>query len=65
MKEPGVVLKRFGSDIDVERLTGISRATLRKDRLLGRKRFPWYRVGGRILYDLEEIVMIVKAGKAS
>src|ERR1035438_9268860 len=55
------VRRRFGSEIEVESLTGISRRTLQKDRFLGRMRFPWYRSGRRILYDLDEIVSIIKA----
>jgi hypothetical protein len=55
------VRRRFGSEIEVESLTGISRRTLQKDRLLGIKRFPWYRCGRRILYDLDEVESIIKA----
>ena len=59
--EKPAVQKRFGSDVDVEILTGISRKTLRKDRQLGRQRFPWYRCGGRILYDLDEVATIIRS----
>ena len=52
--------RRFGRDIDVEALTGISHRTLRKDRLVGRIRFPWYKVGRRVLYDLEEVEAIIR-----
>jgi hypothetical protein len=52
--------KRFGSEADVENLTGFSRRTLQKDRLFGRKRFPWYKVGGKVLYDLDEIETIIR-----
>lgn len=55
------VRRRFGSEIEVESLTGISRRTLQKDRLLGHKRFPWYRSGRRILYDLDEVEAIIKS----
>ena len=55
------VKSRFGSEIDVEALTGISRRTLQTDRLLGRKRFPWYKSGRRVLYDLNEILAIIRS----
>ena len=56
------VKQRFGSEAEVERITSFSRRTLQKDRLLGRQRFPWYKVGGRVLYDLEEVEAIIRAG---
>jgi hypothetical protein len=55
--------RRFGSESDVERLSGFSRRTLQKDRLLGRRRFPYYRVGGKILYDLSEVEQIIKSSR--
>ena len=55
------VRRRFGSDLEVEALTGISRRTLQKDRLLNRDRFPWYKVGRRVLYDLDEVEAIVRS----
>jgi hypothetical protein len=57
------VTKRFGPEADVETLTGFSRRTLQKDRLFGRSRFPHYKVGGKILYDLDEVEAIVKASR--
>jgi hypothetical protein len=51
----------FGTEAAVEQLTGFSRRTLQKDRFLGRKRFPWYKVGGKILYDLAEVEAIIRA----
>jgi len=58
------VLKRreYGSEQDVEAITGRARRTLQKDRLFGRG-FPYYRVNGQILYDLAEIREIVRAGR--
>ena len=53
--------RRFGSDLEVERLTGISRSTLRTDRFFGRQRFPWYKVGRRVLYDLAEVESIIRS----
>jgi len=57
------VTRRFGSEAEVEALTGISRRTLQADRLLGRKRFPWYRSGRRVLYDLAEVEQAIRAGR--
>jgi hypothetical protein len=54
-------LPRFVSDIQVEEVSGISRRTLRHDRLLGRPRFPHYKVGGRCLYDLDEVIAIIRS----
>jgi hypothetical protein len=54
--------KEFGTEADVERITGRRRATLQKDRYLGRG-FPFYRVGRRILYDLNEVRDLVRAGR--
>lgn len=62
-KESEPVRRRFGSEGDVETLTGISRRTLQKDRLLGRDRFPWYRSGRRVLYDLNEVEETIRAGR--
>jgi len=39
-----------------------SRATLQKDRLFGGG-FPFYRVGRSILYDLDEVQALVRAGR--
>ncbi len=52
--------RRFGSESDVERITGFSRRTLQKDRLLKRYRFPWYKVGRKVPYDLEEVEAIIR-----
>jgi hypothetical protein len=51
---------RFGSEADVEKITGLSRATLQQDRIYRRKRFPWYKVGGKVLYDLDEVEAIIR-----
>jgi hypothetical protein len=62
-KTPIEILKRrFGSERDVFVITGISPRTLQKDRLLGKDRFPWYKVGGKVLYDLAEIEQKIRAG---
>jgi predicted DNA-binding transcriptional regulator AlpA len=58
------IRRRFVSDLEVEAITGISRRTLQKDRLLDRDRFPWYKVGRKVLYDLDEVEAIIRrAGK--
>lgn len=54
--------REFGSEVDIERITGRKRKTLQKDRMLGRG-FPFYRLGGQILYDLNEVRQIVRAGR--
>jgi hypothetical protein len=51
--------RRFGTEADASNLSGFSKRTLQKDRLSGRNRFPWYRVGGKVLYDLNEIEQII------
>jgi hypothetical protein len=62
-KHDKVIQKRFGSEIDVETLTGITRSTLQRDRFLGRERFPSYKVGKRILYNLAEVEAIILASR--
>lgn len=53
--------RRFRGEQVVAELTGFSVRTLQKDRLLGRQRFPWYKVGGKVLYDLDEVEAIIRA----
>lgn len=52
----------FGSEADVERISGRKRRTLQKDRRFGRG-FPFYRFHGQILYDLEEVRDLIRAGR--
>ena len=47
-------LQRYGSEADIEALTGISRRTLQKWRLFG-KGPRFYRAGSMIRYDLAEV----------
>jgi hypothetical protein len=54
--------RRYGSERDVYALTGIPPRTLQKHRLFG-KGFPWYRVGGRVMYDLAEVEACIQAGR--
>jgi hypothetical protein len=56
--------RRFGNEIDVELLTSISRRTLQKDRLFKNNRFPWYKVGRAVLYDLGEVEEIIRASRS-
>jgi len=57
-------LTEFGRDVDVERITGRRRRTLQKDRFFGRG-FPFYRLNGQVLYDLNEVREIVRAGRVN
>ena len=56
--------RRFGSERDVFALTGIPPRTLQKHRLFG-KGFAFYRLGGRVLYDLDEVEATIRAGRVS
>jgi len=56
------IRRRYGSERDVSALTGIPRRSLQKYRLFGVK-FPYYRLGGRVLYDLAEVERVIEAGK--
>jgi hypothetical protein len=55
--------RRFGSEGDVSAITGFSPRTLQKDRLLNRNRFPFYKVGAKVLYDLDEVQRIVLSNR--
>ncbi len=54
--------QRFGTESDVQTLTGIAKRTLQKHRLFG-KGFPFYRVGGRVFYDLDEVEATIRSGR--
>jgi len=54
--------RRFGSEADVEAITGINRRTLQKHRLFG-KGLPFYRLGGKVLYDLDEVDDIIRSSR--
>jgi hypothetical protein len=56
--------KEFGTESDVECITGRKRRTLQKDRCLGRG-FPFYRFNGQVLYDLAEVRQIIRGGRVS
>ncbi len=48
------IARRFGSEGDVEALTGINKRTLQKWRMFG-KGPRFYRAGGMVRYDLAEV----------
>lgn len=54
--------RRLGSEKQVSQLTGESPKTLQKKRLFG-KGYPYYKVGTRVLYDLDEVEQIILAGR--
>jgi hypothetical protein len=58
-----IVRRRYASEKMVEELTGVSARTLQSDRRLGRKRFPWYKAGRKVLYDLREIEAIIQRSR--
>jgi predicted DNA-binding transcriptional regulator AlpA len=52
--------RRFLSEIEIEQVTGISRRTWQKHRLLNRGP-RYYKIHGSIRYDLEEVLAWIKA----
>jgi hypothetical protein len=58
-ERPVEATRRFGSEDEASVFSGFSKRTLQRDRLLNRDRFPWYKVGGKILYDLAEIEVVI------
>jgi hypothetical protein len=52
---------KYGSEAEVEAITGLSRRTLQTHRLLGRG-LPFYRFGRRVLYDLNEVENFIRSG---
>ena len=54
--------REFGSEVIVEDITGRKRSTLQKDRRLKRG-FPFYKFGRQILYDLNEVRALIRAGR--
>ena len=57
------VRRRYATEKEVEEYTGISARTLQSDRRRKHERFPSYRVGRRILYDLREIETIIERSR--
>lgn len=52
--------RRYASEREVESITGLSRRTLQKNRLLG-KPPRFYKFGSRVLYDLAEVESLIRA----
>lgn len=46
---------KFVDEKKVSQLTGIALSTLRQDRF-HRRRLPFYKFGGRVLYKLDEVL---------
>ncbi len=60
--QSNTIAREFGSEADVERITGRKRRTLQKDRCLGRG-LPFYRFGRQIRYDLQEVREVIRSGR--
>ena len=58
------VQRRFVSEKVVSEVTGRSRRTLQKDRLLGTGPFPHYSMKRQIVYDLSECISIIEASRS-
>ena len=54
---------RFGSEREVSRISGYKVATLRRDRAVGRRLFPFFKIGHKVVYDLDEVERIIRAGR--
>lgn len=66
---PAQFQRRFVSELELEQVTGISRRTWQKQRLLSRGP-RYYKIHNSVRYDLEEVVawiraMAVPAGEAT
>ncbi|BDC50663.1 hypothetical protein F183_A29790 [Bryobacterales bacterium F-183] len=64
LSQPKQGAPNYGSERDVEKLTGIKVATLQKHRLF-RTGFPFYKFGGKVIYDLNEVQDIIRAGRVN
>jgi len=53
--------KRFGTEKEVEALTGIPVSTLQKYRFYKDKTFPYYKIRRRVMYDLDEVETLIRA----
>ncbi|MCC6586236.1 MAG: hypothetical protein IT168_05910 [Bryobacterales bacterium] len=54
--------QKFGTEKDVHRLTGLGLKKLRIDRMF-RRGLPYYKLGTRVLYDLDEVERLIRAGR--
>lgn len=52
--------RRFVSEVELEQVTGISRRTWQKNRLLNRGP-RYYKIHGSIRYELDEVLAWIKA----
>jgi len=56
--------RRFVSEVELEQITGISRRTWQKHRLVNRGP-SYYRIHGSIRYELEEVLAWIKTHAVS
>lgn len=54
--------RKFGTEKVVNQIFGFGLKKLRRDRMF-RQGLPFYKVGARVLYDLEEVESIVRQGR--
>jgi hypothetical protein len=57
-------VRRWASEAEIAKITGIARKTLQQHRMLGRG-FPFYRHGFRIFYDVEEVEQLIRATRSA
>ena len=55
--------RRFGSEKEAAYISVYSVRTLQWHRNKRREEFPWYRIGGKVLYDLEEVERIIRRSR--
>jgi len=53
--------RRYGSELEVSAITGLSPRTLQQRRLLGKPPI-FYKFGRRVLYDLAEVEQLIRSG---
>lgn len=54
--------QRFISENTLAEITGTNPATLKLDRYAGRG-FPYYRIGGAVRYDIDEVLKIIESNR--
>lgn len=57
----GNLKRRFVREKVIQEVTGIGVKKLQRDRWAGTGDFPHYKVGGVVLYDLDECLAIIEA----
>ncbi|MGA2938853.1 MAG: helix-turn-helix domain-containing protein [Syntrophobacteraceae bacterium] len=55
--------KRFLNEKEVAELTGLSLSTLRADRSMGRKLFPFVKIGAAVRYSLTDVLAAMESRK--